>query len=214
MNKHMGVGLAAVVVLALSACGMDTNNQEARIPAAALAPVTEVTGVIPAEANQYGVIGYGYSESTGPDGTTVYVSGPHYPIVFDADGAFSTPLPTDMGPALDPNAACPYHSVSALLGGLYSLSEPLTGDTAAPGTARTAYRLEAGDVIGLYWYSPTAQRVTCTIDYDPRNLTGKRESWDLRLTTGWNMVLAHTGGDTAILRTGALPELEWRPMPQ
>src|SRR5690606_38662252 len=123
--------------------------QEARIPAAALAPVTEVTGVIPAEANQYGVIGFGWGVVEGTDGYQVFFSEPYFPMEFDEAGAFTLPLPADMGPVMDPAAPCPYHTASAILGGLYSLSEPLVGDTAAPGAERTAYRLEAGDVVGL-----------------------------------------------------------------
>lgn len=213
MNKLMGVGLTAVVAMVLSACGMETNNQEARIPAAALAPVTEVTGVIPEEANQYGVIGLGWGVVEGADGYQVFFSEPYFPMEFDETGAFTLALPSDMGPVMDPAAPCPYHTASAILGGLYSLSEPLTGDKIALGTARTTYRLEAGDVIGLYWYSPVAERVKCTRT-GPSTLTGQDESWDLRLATGWNMVLAHTSGDTAIMRTGILPELDWRPMPR
>lgn len=207
----MGVGLTAIIVLALSACGATAQEQD-RIPGAQLAPVTTVTGLIAAEADQYGVLAAGWSVSDTPDGPVTTFSEPHYPVVFDAAGAFTVTLPETTEKQAVPGLACPYDGAYAAVGALHALTEPAADGTTRAGTTRSAYRLESGDALAFYWYSPNNQRVTCT-NTDRGNMSGGlTEDWDLRLAAGWNMVLAYLSDDRNVMRTGTLPGLEWAPI--
>lgn len=211
MNNLVGASLTVLVVFGLAACGSTTDRQSSGIPGAQLAPVTTVSGVIRGEANQYGMLAFGWSAFDTPGGTETGITfaEPYYPVLFDSTGAFSVSLPADVTSPSPHPLSCPFNTGGRVTGGLTSLSEPAVGATASEETIRAAYRLESGDALAFFWYAPTTERVTCMNDERGNVSGGHPEDWDLRLVAGWNMVLAFLGSERNVMRTGNLPELEW-----
>lgn len=200
MRQLVGI----IGVLLLAACGQTTNL---RGPEPQLAPITNMSGVIPAEAGQYGLLTFGgYATAE-----TQHYSRPAVPFQFEPDGSFSVELPTTFDNDLvwAEMGECGLAG-TALLGYVAAASEPFV-DNAVPLTAlRAAYRLEAPDgTLSLAWYSPTDRRVQCELLGDRLTYTDHL-TIDLRLVAGWNEVAYTLDGGRGLFRSGRVTGAQWR----
>lgn len=204
MKQSLGAALLTVILLTLAACSAPEQAPPGP-PAATLAPVSSVRGIIPGEANRYGVLHFAavYSESD------VIFAQPNYPVEFDETGAFSVLLPATVASGFAGYGDCPFAGHAAV-GLITALAAPAVDGHSPRGTLRGSYRLEVGGVLTMFWYSPEQTRITC-VNAERGNMTGGLvEEWNLVLGEGWNRVLAYEGEQATAFRTGAARGAEWR----
>lgn len=201
MRKLVGI---IGVLLALTACG---QTNDLRRPEPQLAPITNMSGAIPAEAGQYGLLAI----SAYATAETQHYSRPAVPFQFEPDGSFSVELPTTFDNDLvwAEIGECDLAG-TALLGYVAAASEPFVDNAVTLTALRTAYRLEAPDgTLAFAWYSPDDRRVLCEL-LDDRMTGSDHLTIDLRLVAGWNEVAYTLDGGRGLFRSGRVPDAEWR----
>jgi len=167
-----------------------------------------MSGVIPAEAGQYGLLAYSGSS----DGSMQDFVRPRVPFRFGVDGSFSVQLPTvfDSDFSWSHEVAACHLEGTALLGLVVAANKPFVNGSVALTAMRDAYRLEAPDgTLSLAWYSPTDRRVQCEL-LDDRMTYSDHLTIDLRLVAGWNEVAYTLDGGRGLFRSGRVPDAEWR----